>query len=542
MRAAIYARFSSQRQHDRSIEDQVRLCREHAERLSASVAGVYADFALSGAHLGSRPQALQLLEDAKARRFDVVITEGLDRLSRDQEDIAGIFKRLAFAGVRIITVTEGDVSEIVVGLKGTMNALFLKDLAIKVRRGARGRIEAGRSAGGLSYGYDVVREFDAKGELVRGKRAINEAQANVVRRIFRDYVAGKSPRAIAAALNTEGVPAARGRHWNASSINGHPGRGNGILFNPLYRGELVWNRIVMVKDPDSGRRISRANPRDARVVVDVPELRIVPDELWQEAQARKRAFTGIRAERQVRPRHLLSGLLRCACGGSYISTGADRLGCSRYAESGTCSNAGSVRRRHVEERVLEGLRTKLLHPDAVRAALRAYHDERKRLRGDVARRRRDLARRLARLKGEIEQLVDQMCAGTSTPASNARLVALDGAGSERERLEQELAALEGPDRVVDLHPGAIEIYTKAVADLRETLAAGAAHATEAVEMLRGLVDHITIQPAGRGRPPEITLYGRLAELLTSPIRVLGPVRSLEALVAGEGVEPPTLGL
>ena len=243
----------------------------------------------------------------------------------------------------------------------------------KVRRGARGRIEAARSAGGLSYGYNVVREFDAKDELVRGKRAINKAQANVVRRIFQDYVAGKSPRTIAAALNAEGVPAARGRHWNASSINGHPGRGNGILFNPLYRGELVSNRLAMVKDPERGRRVSRTNPRDAQVVVDVPELRIVSDELWQAAQARKRAFTGVRAERQVRPRHLLSGLLRCACcGGSYISTGADRLGCSRYAESGTCSNAGSVRPRHVEERVLEGLRTKPLHPAAVRAALKAY--------------------------------------------------------------------------------------------------------------------------------------------------------------------------
>lgn len=61
-----------------------------------------------------------------------------------------------------------------------MDALYLKDLADKTRRGLRGRIEDGKSGGGLCYGYDVVRRIDGTGEASRGKRAINEAEANVV--------------------------------------------------------------------------------------------------------------------------------------------------------------------------------------------------------------------------------------------------------------------------------------------------------------------------------------------------------------------------
>ncbi len=89
------------------------------------------------------------MEDAGKGGFDVVFAGALDRLSRDQEDVAGVFKRLSFAGVKTITLSEGEISHLHVGLKGTMNALFLKDLADKTRRGLQGRIEAGKSSGGL---------------------------------------------------------------------------------------------------------------------------------------------------------------------------------------------------------------------------------------------------------------------------------------------------------------------------------------------------------------------------------------------------------
>ena len=92
------------------------------------------------------------MRDALNRRFDVVLAESLDRFSRDQEDTAGLFKRLTFAGVNIVTLAEGDITHLHIGFKGTMNALFLKDLAEKTHRGLRGRVEDGKSAGGLCFG------------------------------------------------------------------------------------------------------------------------------------------------------------------------------------------------------------------------------------------------------------------------------------------------------------------------------------------------------------------------------------------------------
>ncbi len=121
----------------------------------------------------------------------------MDRLSRDQEDIAGLFKRMAYSDVKIVTLSEGEVTHLHVGLKGTMNALFLKDLADKTRRGQRGRVELGKSGGG-------------NGEPVPGDRTINEFKADVIRRIFRDYAAGKSAKRIAFELNKETIPAPGG--------------------------------------------------------------------------------------------------------------------------------------------------------------------------------------------------------------------------------------------------------------------------------------------------------------------------------------------
>jgi len=235
---AIYARYSSDNQRDASIEDQIRLCQERAAREGWRIHNCYTDHALSGASL-MRPGIQMLMQDAAAGRFEVILAEALDRLSRDQEDIAGIYKRLRFAGVRIVTLSEGDVSDLHIGLKGTMNALFLKDLADKTRRGLRGRVEAGKSGGGLTYGYDVVKKFDGNGEAIRGDRTINKAQAAIVLRIFREYAEGRSPKAIVHQLNRDRVPCPGGAAWGASTIHGHRRRGTGILNNELYVGRMV---------------------------------------------------------------------------------------------------------------------------------------------------------------------------------------------------------------------------------------------------------------------------------------------------------------
>src|SRR4051812_42797217 len=133
-RAAIYARYSSDLQSNQSIEDQVRICRARAEREGWSVVEVYADYAISGAS-AKRPRFQDMMADARQRRYDIVLAEAMDRISRDQEHIAGFYKTLSFAGIRAVTIAEGEISELHIGLKGTMSALFLKDLAQKTHRG-----------------------------------------------------------------------------------------------------------------------------------------------------------------------------------------------------------------------------------------------------------------------------------------------------------------------------------------------------------------------------------------------------------------------
>src|SRR5262245_32571317 len=127
MCAVIYARFSTELQSASSLDDQVRLCRERIERDGHELVQVYKDRAVSGATL-MRKGIQALMHDAARGDFNLGYAEALDRLSRDQEDVAGIFKRLRFADVKIVTLAEGEIGELHVGLKGTMNALFLKDL------------------------------------------------------------------------------------------------------------------------------------------------------------------------------------------------------------------------------------------------------------------------------------------------------------------------------------------------------------------------------------------------------------------------------
>ena len=175
MKVAIYARYSSDNQRDASIADQMRVCRAFAERQGWTIAQEYSDHAVSGATL-LRSGFQALMRDALNRRFDVVLAESLDRFSRDQEDTAGLFKRLTFAGVNIVTLAEGDITHLHIGFKGTMNALFLKDLAEKTHRGLRGRIEDGKSAGGLCYGYRVVKALNG-GTVTTGEREIEPTEA-----------------------------------------------------------------------------------------------------------------------------------------------------------------------------------------------------------------------------------------------------------------------------------------------------------------------------------------------------------------------------
>ncbi|MDW6022212.1 recombinase family protein [Mesorhizobium sp. BAC0120] len=539
-RVALYARYSSDNQREASIEDQLRLCREHAAREGWTVLESYSDAAISGSSIIRRPGIRRLLADAQRGQFEIVLAEALDRLSRDQEDVAGLFKRLRFAGVKIATLSEGAVDELHVGLKGTMNALFLRDLAAKIRRGQSGRILKGYAAGGLSYGYRVVKKLDESGEPIRGLREIDEDQAEVVRRIFREFASGQSARAIAAGLNRDGVPSPFGAAWAASTINGNLKRRSGFLYNEAYIGLLIFNRLQMVKDPETGKRLSRPNPPEQWQVVAAPHLRIIDDELWDVVQARKKLYGGSRLDQRRRPKHMFSGLVRCGCcGASYTVKNRDQLACAAHREKGTCDNSRTIRVAELEKRVLEGIERRLLAPDAIAGFLAEYDAEQKRLSTSSRQRRREIERRLDGLDRQISNIVDAIADGIATASMKARLMDLEG---EKESLADELKVVAQTDSVVELHPAAIEAYRRKVSELQSALCSDEDERREAAALIRSLVTRVTILPKERRGQVELRVHGALAELLNLPNRQRGEPPNAVLMVAEEGFEPPTQGL
>jgi site-specific DNA recombinase len=546
MKVAIYARYSSENQRDASIGDQFRICREFAQRQGWHIAAEYSDHAVSGATI-MRPGFQAMMREALQKKVDIVMAEALDRFSRDQEDTAGLFKRLTFAGVNIVTLAEGDITHLHIGLKGTMNALFLKELAEKTRRGLRGRIELGKAGGGVSFGYRIVRRFE-NGVVTTGEREIVPEEAAVVRRIFNDYRAGASPKQIAKALNAEGVRGPRGALWSPSTIHGNPERGIGILHNGLYIGRLVWNRQRFLKDPDTGKRVARANPPSEWITKDVPELRIIDDEVWQAVQTRyanvqrkwKAGQAGRRFNQFRRPKYLFSGLTKCGeCGAGFIVYSREQLGCFGTRDRGTCTNKLTISRREVEERVLSALQDKLMRKGFFEEFCREFAREMNRLRIEQRAGLSGAKRELERVKREIQKVVEAIVDGVKGSELKDRMADLQ---NRKDALLNQLEVADEPPPL--LHPSMADLYRSKVEDLAAALQREETR-LEASEMLRGLIDSIVLMPEkGQLR---IELRGNLAAMLTAAQKtkrspdtgdLLVPVQ----LVAGGGFEPPTFGL
>lgn len=258
-----------------------------------------------------------------------------------------------------------------------MGTLFLNDVRQKIHRGMTGNIREGLSAGGKAYGYSPV-----PGKP--GVLQIEGHEADIVRRIFHEYAEGASPRQIAHGLNAEGILPPRGTKWNASTLNGNADRGYGILRNAIYAGVLVWDRVRMVRDPNTGKRVSRVKPRDDWKYADVPHLRIVDEGLWDAVQERlaKQSQAKSAGKSTRSPARPFSGLLKCgSCGGGMAihdrKGNAIRIACSTSKESGSCKNSGKFRLDQIENEIFSTLHDHLLHPAYIEEYIAAYDRERK---------------------------------------------------------------------------------------------------------------------------------------------------------------------
>lgn len=460
MRAAFYGRYSTDRQKETSIADQERACAARAASLGATIQIRHGDEGVSG----STPVALRaggkaLLADALAGRFDLLLVEGLDRLSRDMVEQETVIRRLEHRGIRIVGVADGYDSKSKTrklhrGMRGIINEVYLDDLREKTHRGLAGQVSRGMHAGGLSYGYRTV--------AVEGghQLAINEEQAEWVRWIFAHYADGWSCQRIAHELNRLGVPSLRGGTWAVSAIYGNPARLAGVLNNELYVGRYVWNRSQWVKDPDTGKRTRVDRPRDEWSVTDMPHLRIVDDTAWAAARTRM-ARREIKQQGGRKPT-LFGGILRCVhCGGAVVAVSKHQYGCAARKDRGTCPGVLAPR-GDTDARLVGIIRDELLSPEAQADVQRQARELVKAHRQDCQGQARQTGRRTDELKAEIGRLTDAL----------AKVGYSDAIGERLRAAEAEMARLKStpPEPPKDVNvQAALENYQKMLANLDTAL-------------------------------------------------------------------------
>jgi site-specific DNA recombinase len=540
MRAAIYARFSTDLQNEKSVEDQIALCEGYARREGLTVVQRHSDAAQSGASIFGRDGLIALLAQAgqKPRPFDVILVEHSDRLSRSMKDLAGIHENLTFAGITIRAVHSGEMNTAMIGLFGLVGQMQREDGAKKTRRGMAGVVRDGRHAGGRAYGYRAVPGKAGELEIV-------EAEAEIIRRVLADYSDGKAPRTIAHELNREGVAPPRGSRWNASTLNGNGQRGCGILQNELYAGRIVWNKVRMAKDPATGRRVSRPNPESEWHRTERPDLAIVDQDLFSRVQARKSERSVAQKTGVPVPRHMLSGLLRCgSCGAGMARCGRDKSGrtrirCSAASESGICPDPKTFYLDVIERAVLGGLKAEMRAPTVLVEYVRTYHEERQKLAAGVTKRRAELERKIGEQDRIVKRTMDMLIreVGNETDLSNQQ----KAAAAARDGFRAELAGMGEPPKTIALHPQVLARYEEQIAALGEALNRGIASGHgEGADALRDLVETVTVyRDESRSDRISVEIAGRLNSLLGEKAY---PDGVCFGMVAGEGLEPPTRGL
>jgi site-specific DNA recombinase len=531
-RAFIYARYSTDLQNEKSVEDQIELCSSYAQKLGLAVIGSDYDRAKSGASTFGRPGLTRILETAKNGSFEVLISEAPDRISRDMADLAGIHKALEFRGIEMNCVNGGRMDTIQIGMHGVVGQMQREEGARKVRRGMAGVVREGRSAGGRAYGYRPVLGKPGQLEIV-------DSEADIIRRIFRAYAAGVAPRTIATTLNSEKISAPRGSRWNASTINGSSKRGHGILRNPLYAGKQIWNRVRMLKDPSTGKRISRVNKATEWQTVELPHLQIVDRMLFDQVTTRMESVGGANATHAPKSKRVLSGLLKCGCcGGGMSIVGSDRSGpriqCSVFKESGACDNATRYYIQKIERLVIDALRLQLANPDLIKEYVKAYRTERNRAESHARKQRANLDKEHAKTNAEIQRIVGAIARGIISDSEAVNL--LGPLRAELARIEADLTTADTHTNVIELHPQAVQRFKDNLEALADILVAkDALPDLELIGTFRSLVERVIVSPRKAGKECEVDIRRYLTSLMGAEV-------SAVSMVAGEGLEPPTPGL
>ena len=576
VRAIGYGRFSDEKQNATSTADQGRNIGLYAAERGMDLVSYFHDEAITGATM-ARPGLQEMIAAVEAGDVDVVIIEDVDRLGRDEEYLQYLKKLFARRDVVLHTVVGGGpIDDLLFSFKGIISESHRKKIAYWSRRGLIGKAGRGGFTGGRTLGY--AREVTAT--LANGGQedriVIDAAGAELVLTIFQMYADGFSLKQICAHLDQSGVETpgnAMNRKkasigWNPSSLSGNIERGEGILNNRLYIGERIFNRRRYIEEPDGKGGITR-RPRDNDPslwkITPMPELRIIPDDLWirvKERQATERARRDgkFRINKNPlagakRPSYLLSELVVCGeCGDRYVASGGGRWRCRVNFRKAGCSNKRSITTNELEGRVLAGLKGRLLTPDLIARFTRLLQKEiananREREHGKVA-----VEHELFQVRARIDKLVRQIEEDEEAPkALVRRLKALE---LDEERLCHELEAVPAV-KVIQLPANYAKIYEQAVGDLQRHLSGD--DAVRARETIRAVIEKVIVRPTqGRQERLDLELHGDLFRMIEFAEAASAPAPKAKAingngpqlvaggrmipLVAGAGFEPATFRL
>jgi len=207
-----------------------------------------------------------------------------------------------------------------------------------------------------------------------------------------------------------------------------------MLRNELYRGVRVWNRTIKTRNPETGRKTSKARPKEDWQRVAVPKLRIVPEDLWNAVQGRiahlnrgqGAARLGGMNRTAASRSYLFSGLLICAmCKSKLViisgqgKRGYVRYGCPSHRYRGVCDNAVTIRQDRLEEQLLGALEQRLANPQMIEHVLVRFQKELQNRLAELQRQNQGvegLRRERVQLKTKAQRLVDAVAATGHSPA------------------------------------------------------------------------------------------------------------------------------
>jgi site-specific DNA recombinase len=536
MKAAIYARYSSENQRPESIADQVGACRKLAIQRGFTVDEnhIYGDEAKSGARK-DRAGLSALVEAAQAKAFEVVLVDDLSRLARDNYLMLSIMAELHFEGVRIVSVADGLDSEdeeatLGIQIRGIFNELQLRDLKKKTLRGQMGQKERGFFVGERTYGYRSVpvgeMRMDKKGRpRPEGYRMeIEPREGAVILRVFKAYADGQSLTSIVKTLNAEAIPLrTQSKTWSASTVTR-------MLGNEKYKGRWVWNRTTTRRDPRTGRRRKFEKPESEWVVHEDESLRIVPQELWEAVQKRKEAmkqtWPGGKGKRGFSksqgtsekhfPTHLLSGTMSCGVCGASISQVSGKAG-GYYGCNGApkkaCDNKLLVRRKLAENKILAAVTERISEPEHIRYVLERVEQEVAAMRSNLPEDLRIKEAELASEQRRLDNFVNFIAEGRG---SKALAKALDETERRVDSLQDEVAHLRTSRERV-FKPPPVEWIQDRLSKLQKVLEQ---NTTRSALVLREFLGPIRLEPnrpeIGRPFYKAVTSIDAIALIGTPP--------------------------